>query len=475
MMQHPFKYFRVLFIIFLFLIIQFIPADKLKAQDVSSPNNDNTLWKAGMSRTVITPPEYMWMAGFASRDKPAEGILHDLWAKAIALEDAGGNRALLITTDIIGFSRDLSVSICNRLINTYGLERKNIILSSSHTHSGPVVNYNLFGIYPPFGEDQIRKVKEFRQFIEEQIIIVAGRAIGSMSPVRLSVGAGMARFAVNRRESGWEGDVMYAPEVKGPSDHVVQVLKVSDPDGIPVAVIFGYSCHATCLTLNKWSGDYPGFTQIELERTYPGITAMFFAGFGADQNAFPRGGILETEQYGKELALAVEKVMKEPTVPLASTIHTLYDEIELDIAPSPDQEELNSIQDKGADWEKRWAKGMQEKIAAGKDLPDSYPHYPVQTWQLGDQTWVILGGEVVVDYAFKFREQFGKELMIMGYANDVMAYIPSERVLKEGGYEGMSSMRAYGHRSNWSPGIEERIGNEVARQVNLIKTMGMVK
>ena len=202
---------------------------------------------------------------------------------------------------------------------------------------------------------------------------------------------------------------------------------------------------------------------------------MFFAGFGADQNAFPRGGILETEQYGKELALAVEKVMKEPTVPLASTIHTLYDEIELDIAPSPDQEELNSIQDKGADWEKRWAKGMQEKIAAGKDLPDSYPHYPVQTWQLGDQTWVILGGEVVVDYAFKFREQFGKELMIMGYANDVMAYIPSERVLKEGGYEGMSSMRAYGHRSNWSPGIEERIGNEVARQVNLIKTIGMVK
>jgi neutral ceramidase len=103
-------------------------------------------------------------------------------------------------------------------------------------------------------------------------------------------------------------------------------------------------------------------------------------------------------------------------------------------------------------------------------MPGSYPYYPVQTWQLGDQTLIVLGGEVVVDYVFRFREIFGNDLMIMGYANDVMAYIPSERILKEGGYEGKTSMWVYGHRGTWLPGIEEKIVAEVVRQVNLIKS-----
>lgn len=422
-----------------------------------------------MARTVITPREYMWMAGFAARDKPADGILHNLWAKALALEDAKGNRALLITTDIIGFGRDLSLSICNRLMKEYHLERKDIILSSSHTHSGPVMNTNLYGIYPFTKEQQDKKIIENRHFIEEQIIIVAGRALNSLAPARLSSGVGITRFAVNRREIGWKGDILYYPELKGPSDHAVQVIEVSDPQDKPLAVLFGYSCHATSLSINKWSGDYPGFAQIELEKIYPGLTAMFFAGFGADQNAFPRGGVPQTVQYGKELAVAIEKVMKEPMKTLSPSVQTIYKEIELDIAPPPDNEELDQIMENGADWQKNWATGIKEKIASGEDFPGSYPYYPIQSWQLGEQTWVILGGEVVVDYAFILRKIMGNDLMFMAYANDVMAYIPSERILKEGGYEGKTSMWAYGHPGPWLPGIEEKIVTEVVSQVKMIK------
>jgi hypothetical protein len=78
---------------------------------------------------------------------------------------------------------------------------------------------------------------------------------------------------------------------------------------------------------------------------------------------------------------------------------------------------------------------------------------------------VVLGGEVVVDYAFRLRKVLGNELMIMGYANDVMAYIPSERVLKEGGYEGETSMYVYGHDGKWTPGIEDQIVEVAVRQV----------
>jgi hypothetical protein len=453
-------------IIIIFLSLVFL-INPLKAQEINVQSDQ--FWKAGVARTIITPPEYMWMAGYAARERPAEGKIHDLWAKALALEDAREKRVLLITSDIIGFSRDLSVSICSRLGEKYNLERKDIILSSSHTHSGPVMNDNLFGIYPAFDDKLRKQVADYSKFIEEQIVILAGRAINSLAPVHLYTGVGIARFAVNRRASGWEGDILYDPDVEGPSDHVVQTFTVQDLNKKPIVIVFGYSCHATSLSGYEWSGDYPGFAQIELEKTYPGLTAMFYAGFGADQNPFPRGGVLECEQYGKELAIAVEKVMKDSMEALSPSLQTVYNEIELEIEPPPDSEELDEVMDKGANWEKNWAKTIKKKLAAGEELPGTYPHYPIQSWQLGKQTLVVMGGEVVVDYVFKFREKLGNDLYIMGYANDVMAYIPSERVLKEGGYEGKTSMWVYGHRGNWIPGIEEKIFNEVVRQVSLLR------
>ena len=72
-------------------------------------------WKAGAAKAVITPDQPMWMSGYGARDKPAEGKLHDLWAKALALQDAKGNRALLITLDLVGIGRDLSVEVCREL------------------------------------------------------------------------------------------------------------------------------------------------------------------------------------------------------------------------------------------------------------------------------------------------------------------------------------------------------------------------
>ena len=351
------------------------------------------------------------------------------------------------------------------------MKRKDIILSSSHTHSGPVMNINLYGIYPPFNDKQKEQIIRYKEFLEAQVLIAAERAIGSLSPSGLSTGVGISRFAVNRRESGWEGDILYIPDVKGPSDHSVPVIKISDEDNRIIAIVFGYACHATTLSINKWSGDYAGFAQIELERMFPSVTAMFFAGFGADQNPYPRGDILQAVQYGKELAISVERVLNGDMRQLTPSLKTVYNEIELEIAQAPEQEELDQIIESGADWEKRWAMMIKQKQAAGVKLKDSYPDYPIQGWQLGEQSIVALGGEVVVDYAITLRKLLGNDITLMGYANDVMTYIPSERVLMEGGYEGKTSMRVYGHRGTWEPGIEEKIVKEVVRQMDFCKNM----
>jgi hypothetical protein len=103
-------------------------------------------------------------------------------------------------------------------------------------------------------------------------------------------------------------------------------------------------------------------------------------------------------------------------------------------------------------------------------LPAYYP-YPVQVWQFGkDLTWIALGGEVVVDYDLRLKKLFGPgKLWVSGYSNDVFAYIPSLRVLKEGGYEGGGAMIYYVQPGPWAPAVEEMIISAVERQVRSVR------
>ena len=90
-------------------------------------------WKAGVAKVEITPEKMIWMAGYGSRDKPAEGVEQPLWAKALVLEDPAGQRAVLVSLDLVGIDRDLSTRVCEQLASKYGLERSQIALNVSHT------------------------------------------------------------------------------------------------------------------------------------------------------------------------------------------------------------------------------------------------------------------------------------------------------------------------------------------------------
>jgi len=82
--------------------------------------------------------------------------------------------------------------------------------------------------------------------------------------------------------------------------------------------------------------------------------------------------------------------------------------------------------------------------------------------------WVFLGGEVVVDYALRLKRELSPHTTwVAGYANDVMAYIPSRRVLLEGGYEGGGAMVYYGLPSAWTVEVEKQIVARVRSQVGM--------
>src|SRR5439155_24251368 len=105
-------------------------------------------WKAGIAKAVITPAKPLWLAGYSGRNKPAEGKVMDLWVKVLALEDAEGHRAIILTSDTLGIPRSIYQPVCAALKQRCGLQPDQILLSASHTHCGPVLRGALSDMYP---------------------------------------------------------------------------------------------------------------------------------------------------------------------------------------------------------------------------------------------------------------------------------------------------------------------------------------
>jgi hypothetical protein len=443
----------------------------LAALTAPAPADTSPAWKAGVGRVKITPAQSMWMSGYSGRTRPAEGTEHDLWAKALALEDAAGRRAVVITTDLVGVPRELSVAVCAALAEKHGLKRDAVLLSTSHTHCGPVVGSNLGAMYFLDAEQQ-RRVAEYEAFLRNKLVEVVGQALASLAPAEVAWGNGYTTFAVNRRTNKEAAvpELRERGRLKGPVDHDVPVLSVRDPAGRLRAVLFGYACHATVMDYYKWSGDYPGFAQIALEKRHPGAVALFWAGCGADQNPLPRRQVSLAERYGQVLAEAVEAVLAAPMNRVDRTLATSYAEVALPFDDLPTREQLLKDSENSNRYVASRARLLLKRIRTEGSLKGTYP-YPVQAWRLGPElTLVALGGEVVVDYALRLKRELGpRTTWVAGYCNDVMAYIPSLRVLKEGGYEGGGAMLYYGQPTVWGPRVEDVVVGAAHEQVKKVR------
>lgn len=419
---------------------------------------EETTWKAGTAKTRITPEKPLWLAGYSSRDRAADGTIHDLWVKVLALEAPGGQRAIVVTSDLLGFPKAIADRICQELHAKCNLERSQIMLTCSHTHCGPVLAGALQDCYP-LSEEQKGLIDEYSTALENKVVATVLQALAAMTPATVSSGAGEVGFAVNRRNNR-EPEVPKLREagtpLKGPVDHSVPVMAVRDLDGRLRAVVFGYACHNTTLNSYQWCGDFAGFAQIAIEQKHPEAMAMFYEGCGADQNPIPRRSVELGQKYGSMLFAAVEEVLGRPMTPVAPALKTAYATIDLDYRPLPPEPELQAIA-KTSGYRARWAERMLNLVAQKQLLPQSYP-CPVQAWKLGnEQLWIAIGGEVVVDYALRLKTQYGAQTWVAGYANDVMAYLPSRRVWEEGGYE-QGAFEVYGlPAQGWTGDVEERV------------------
>ncbi|MCX8091006.1 MAG: neutral/alkaline non-lysosomal ceramidase N-terminal domain-containing protein [Verrucomicrobiae bacterium] len=425
-------------------------------------------FRAGVARVNITPPMPFYLSGYAARTNPATSVRTDLWAKALALQDRNGTRLVLVTADLIALPRDVTDVVAGRLMRRHGLRRSQLLFNASHTHSGPVVWSNLRVMFNLDAAEKARAL-DYAAQLTDKLTSVADAALANLSSAVLACGRGRAGFAVNRRQPTPSGFVI-GHNPNGPVDHDVPVLKVAAPDGQLRAVLFGYACHnTTCPMSLEVDGDYAGAAQRALEAAHPGATALFMTLCAGDQNPHPRGSMEWVEKHGRELADAVERVLAGPTNPVRGPMRTAFTLTPLEFAPHT-REQFEAEAKDPHPFKRRRAEFVLQAYDRGQ--PPRAIECPVQAVRFGKELTILaLGGEVVVDYALRAKREFANEnLVVAGYCNDVMCYVPSRRVLREGGYEAVDSMIYYGRPGPFAENVEETLlaaAHKVLKQVGV--------
>lgn len=417
----------------------------------------------GVAQVDITPVEPIRLTGFAARRSPSTGSGQSLRAKALAVGTRTSTRGVLLTLELCGISHQTYVAILERLERSCQLGPDQIAISCSHTHSGPattgwapnIVARTLTG-------EQEQAIERYTARLLDQVEQVVRQAIAHRAPVFLSRTQGSVPFAINRR-TGTNTQVRIGENPSGPVDHSLPVLKVEDSHGGLVALLATYACHCTTVgsDYNQTCGDWAGFAQAALERQHPGTLSFITIGCGADANPSPRGGpdsgLALARQHGETLAREVDRLLGTEWMPLTSGLHVQRVTLRLPFARAFTRQEWarraalpDIVGYHAGRWLARWD--------AGQVIPDALPYY-ISAWTFGDQlSMVFLSGEVVVDYALRLRRELdGSRLWITGYANYVPCYIPSRRILEEGGYEAEGSCWWYDLPAQLALGTEDRI------------------
>jgi len=402
----------------------------------------------GVAKVDITPASPIRLTGYASRRTESEGVEERLWTKALAIGGDADRPALLLTVDNCGMTEAITEELARRLAKSPRIERERLVICVSHTHAGPCLAGwapNIFAQDVP--PEQQATIDLYTKGLIDRLEQVALAALANRQPGRLEWRQGSVGFAKNRRTPN------------GPVDQALPALRVVDAAGKVRAVVANYACHCTTLggEFNRVCGDWAGYAQKALERDQPGAIGLITIGCGADANPAPRGQLAHAKEHGEEIAAEVKRLSAQTFTPIRSKLSARLKRIELPFAPPFTREQ----------WEARakqagiicyHAKKNLARLDRGEKLPEKLPYY-VQTWTFGDDlALVFLAGEVVVDYSLRLKKEFdAARLWVSGYANYVPCYIPSRRILQEGGYEAEDSLWYYDRPARLAPETEDLI------------------
>ena len=401
-------------------------------------------WRVGTATRIITPKEPIRMAGYGARADRSDGVKQDIHAKAVAFADDSGNRAVVVAAELLGITQGLGSSVKRECQERYGLAPDELLLNTSHTHTGPEYRDDKWDAWD-FEEEDDRRVEAYRDRLEADIVEAVGEAIDDLSPAKLRYTHSQCGIAMSRRLPTEDG-IRFSQYPDGAVDHDVPVLVATEDEEV-TAILFGYACHPTSLPgWTKFHGDWAGDAMECLEAEFPEATAAFVQGCGGDIKAYPQDGPERTEQHGQSLANAVHAAIDAEGKTVHGPLRTSLEEIPFEYADQPDREELETrvrpedpvrMDEMTTEAEQRgaYARRLLDELDETGSVRTEFP-YPVQAIGFGsDLTMLGLAGEVLADYSLRLKREIEGDVWVAGYSNLGYFYVPSARNIYEGGYE----------------------------------------
>ncbi|QDU81121.1 Neutral/alkaline non-lysosomal ceramidase [Polystyrenella longa] len=430
-------------------------------------------WQAGLSKAAITPRKPVWLSGYGGRDRPAEGKVHDLFAKAVAFQSPSGTRLVLVTTDLGSMSPEIYNHVLRQAESQWKLGREALVINASHTHCAPEICAERRVFHKLTDQAEADLVDYIDNQLKPTLVKLVGDALADLKPAQLSVSQSAAYFGKSRRFPTTEGEFINQRNDAGITDNTVPVLKITGPKGKLRGVLFGYACHNTTLAFYQFCGDYAGFAQYDIEEQHPGAVAMFVMGCGGDQNPYPRhgpNGLNYCKQHGRELADAVLTSLKGPQLAIKGELQVASTDVTLDLEPLPPLETIRTQAEGGQETPtSRKANYLLKQIETNGQV-DLTQNCPLNVARFGDDLlFVFVSGETVLDYARLCQFAFGGQMVwVAGYNNDVFAYLPSQRILLEGGYEGRTGIIHQLTPTPFLPTVEDRVMGGIRQLVEKV-------
>ncbi|QDS94445.1 Cytochrome c [Roseimaritima multifibrata] len=424
----------------------------------AAESTGQAVYSVGVAKRDVTPEYPVRLNGFAFRKAESEGVSQALWARALAIGTDEQSPVVLVTLDSLGIRSAMVDEVHRRLAEQTKLERDHLIMTFTHTHSAPKVNGASDNIFaePIPAEHQVR-LDRYTEELTVALADVIQAALADRQPATLGWTVGEVGFAANRRTKG------------GPVDHSLPCLIVraaNDPAKVR-AIYTTYACHCVTLSQNMLSGDWAGYAVESIERHFPGAIGLVSIGCGADQN--PDSGVTGdkvdiAQQQGMQIGDEVARLIKEGTVtPLSAPVQTAASSLQLPFQTIPTREQFKAMEKQGGPNGYN-ATTQLARMDRGEKLPESLS-YPIQVCYFGDQLcMVFLSGEVCVDYSLRLKKELdAKRLWMHGYSHDFGSYIPSERLLSEGGYGAGAEIPYFALPNKLAPGLEKKIIDKVHR------------
>lgn len=408
---------------------------------------------AGVCETNITPPPDLWMAGYAYRSTPAQGIHDELFARAIVFDD-GYVRSGIVAMDLIGLDQELVVRIRQDVSEKTGIPGSALLLNATHTHGGPATQtFRTMGPTDPV----------YREIVVRKIVGVVKKAAEGLRPARLAYGVSPCQIGVNRRHTYPDGRAVLGYNYAGPVAPTVQALRVEDSTGIPFALLFLHACHPVVLGGSNLqiTADWCGYACRFIQEASKGAVMPFLLqGCCGNINPIRSGTFAAAELSGQEVGRAALTAMENAS-PIEETRLACQESVLSLPQLLPDGEyEERAI----ADYERLLTQAKGENAAYGRVLflegrldcarerlavartQDSalIQNFAIQHLRIGGAHFLGLPGEMFVQYQNDFSEQCPAPVFSAAFSNGCHGYVPTAADYPYGGYEVGDAFHYYG-------------------------------